>query len=55
MILQEEYNLNLESQLSKKYVKVSQYDTGRRLLITLKKMIVACLKSPRKQVLQLMV
>lgn len=35
MILQEEYNLNLESQLSKKYVKVSQYDTGRRLLITL--------------------
>lgn len=35
MILQEEYNLNLEPQLSKKYVKVSQYDTGRRLLITL--------------------
>lgn len=35
MILQEDYNLNLESQLSKKYVKVSQYDTGRRLLITL--------------------
>lgn len=35
MILQEEYNLNLASQLSKKHVKVSQYDTGRRLLITL--------------------
>lgn len=35
MILQEEYNLNLASQLSKKYVKVSQYDTGRRFLITL--------------------
>ena len=35
MILQEEYNLNLASQLPKKYLKVSQYDTGRRLLITL--------------------
>lgn len=35
MILQEEYNLNLASQLSKKYLKVSQYDTGRRFLITL--------------------
>ena len=46
MILQEEYNLNLESQLSKKYVKVSQYDTGRRLLITLLKNDCSMFKIP---------
>lgn len=46
MILQEEYNLNLESQLSKKYVKVSQYDTGRRLLITLIKNDCSMFKIP---------
>lgn len=46
MILQEEYNLNLESKLSKKYVKVSQYDTGRRLLITLLKNDCSMFKIP---------
>lgn len=46
MILQEEYNLNLESQLSKKYVKVSQYDTGRRLIITLLKNDCSMFKIP---------
>ena len=46
MILQEEYNLNLESQLSKKYVKVSQYDSGRRLLITLIKNDCSMFKIP---------
>ena len=46
MILQEEYNLNLESQLSKKHVKVSQYDTGRRLLITLLKNDCSMFKIP---------